>query len=172
MREEVLMLDSGIVAGTKGLIVKLVNKFINWSRKWSLWPLPFGTACCAIEFMAVVASHYDISRWGAEFIRFSPRQADVLMVMGTITRKMVPVLVRIYEQMAEPKWVIAVGSCACTGNGIFQSYSVLPGIDEVIPVDVYVAGCPPRPEAILDGLQYLQKVLDKQAERDKPVIFT
>lgn len=137
-----------------------LTDFVSWGRKWSLWPIPIGTACCGIEYMAVVASHYDVSRWGAEAVRFSPRQADLMIVAGTITRKMADVVLRVWEQMAEPKWVIAYGSCACSGNGIYQTYSVLDGIDKVIPVDVYVAGCPPRPEAFLEALEFLQSKID------------
>jgi NADH-quinone oxidoreductase subunit B len=128
----------------------------NWARKFSLFTYPFVTACCGMEFMAVAASKYDIARFGAEFPRFSPRQSDLLMVVGTITERQGPVLKRVYEQMAEPKWVIAFGVCASTG-GFYQNYSTMPGADQVIPVDVYIPGCPPRPEQVLDGLVMLQK---------------
>ncbi len=131
-------------------------RFVNWSRKHSLWPMPFGTACCAIEFMGMVGSSLDLSRFGAEFVRFSPRQCDLMIVAGTITGKMAPVLKTIYEQMAEPKWVIAMGACACTG-GMFNTYSVLQGCDRIIPVDYYVPGCAPRPEAVLYAILELQK---------------
>lgn len=143
-------------------ITTQLDKAINWGRRFSLWPYTFGTACCAIEFMAVVDSYFDISRFGAELIRFSPRQSDLLMVMGTINYKMAPILKRIYEQMAEPKWVVAVGSCASSG-GIYDNYAVVQGIDEIIPVDVYVAGCPPRPESILDALMAIQKKIDGES---------
>ena len=135
---------------------------LNWARKFSLFQYPFVTACCGMEFMSVAAPKYDIARFGAEFPRFSPRQADLLIVVGTITEKQGPVLKRIWEQMCEPKWVMAFGVCASTG-GFYQNYSAMPGCDQVIPVDVYVPGCPPRPEQVLDGLMLLQ---DRIANRE------
>ena len=127
----------------------------NWGRKFSLFTYPFVTACCGMEFMSVAAAKYDIARFGAEFPRFSPRQSDLLMIVGTITERQGPVLKRVYDQMAEPKWVIAFGVCASTG-GFYQNYSSMPGADQVVPVDVYIPGCPPRPEQVLDALILLQ----------------
>src|SRR5258708_5606034 len=133
---------------------------LSWARKYSLFTYPFATACCAMEFMAIVGSKFGIGRFGAEGIRFTPRQAELLFIIGTIVEKQAPVLLRIWEQMAEPKYVIAFGVCASTG-GFYQNYSTLPGADQVVPVDVYIPGCPPRPEQVLDGLMLLQKKIQE-----------
>jgi NADH-quinone oxidoreductase subunit B len=144
-----------------GFFATSLDKVIGLARANSLWPLPFATSCCGIEFMGTMASNYDLGRFGAERLSFSPRQADLLMVMGTISKKMGPVLKQVYTQMAEPRWVLAVGACASSG-GIFDTYSVLQGIDKVIPVDVYVPGCPPRPEQIIDGLIKIQELVKNE----------
>jgi NADH-quinone oxidoreductase subunit B len=150
--------------GGAGFFATSFEKVIGLARANSLWPLPFATSCCGIEFMATMGSTYDISRFGSERPSFSPRQADILLVMGTIAKKMGPVVKQVYEQMAEPRWVVAVGACATSG-GIFDSYSVLQGIDRVVPVDVYVPGCPPRPEQILDGLMRVQDLAKNESLR-------
>jgi len=143
------------------VIVSRLDAVLNWFRKNSMWPMPMGLACCAIELMASGASRFDIARFGSEVMRFSPRQSDVMIVAGTVTYKMATAVKRIYDQMAEPKWVIAMGACASTG-GMYRSYSVLQGVDRIVPVDVYVAGCPPRPEALLDALIKLQDRVARQ----------
>jgi len=148
----------------EGFMATNFDKVVSLARKNSIWPLPYATSCCGIEFMATAASHYDIARFGAERMSFSPRQCDLIMVMGTIAKKMGPVLRQVYLQMAEPRWVMAVGACASSG-GIFDTYSVLQGIDQVVPVDVYVPGCPPRPEAIIDGLLRIQDLVAKESLR-------
>ena len=138
------------------VVVTRVDAALNWFRKNSLWPMPMGLACCAIELMAAGASRFDISRFGSEVMRFSPRQSDVMIVAGTVTYKMAMAVKRIWDQMPEPKWCIAMGACASSG-GMYRSYAVLQGIDKLIPVDVYISGCPPRPEALIDGLLKLQE---------------
>lgn len=149
------------------IIFTQVDAAINWMRANSLWPMPMGLACCAIELMAAGASRYDIARFGAEVMRFSPRQSDVMIVAGTVTYKMALAVKRIWDQMPEPKWCIAMGACASSG-GMYRSYAVLQGIDQLLPVDVYISGCPPRPEALLDGLMKLQKKIELEpAFRDQ-----
>lgn len=144
-----------------GFFQRMVSKGLGWARKYSLFTYPFATACCGMEYMSVAASRYDIARFGAEVPRFSPRQADLLMVIGTINMKQAPILKRVYEQMCEPKWVVSFGVCASSG-GFYDNYAVLQGIDRIIPVDVYIPGCPPRPEQVLDGLMLLQDKISKQ----------
>lgn len=161
---KVKLVDAPAGVEGAGFFATSFDQVIGLARAYSLFPMPFATSCCGIEFMATLGSHYDIARFGAEIPRFSPRQADLLLVMGTISKKMGPVLKQVYIQMAEPKWVVAVGACATSG-GIFDTYSVLQGIDRVIPVDVYVPGCPPRPEQILDGLMEIQEMVKNEPLR-------
>ena len=148
----------------EGFMATSFDKVIGLARKNSLWPLPFATSCCGIEFMATMGANYDLARFGSERMGFTPRQCDILLVAGTIAKKMAPILRQVYLQMAEPRWVVAIGACASSG-GIFDSYSVLQGIDQVIPVDVYVSGCPPRPEAILDGIMKIQDLVQNESLR-------
>jgi len=148
------------------VFVTRADAAINWIRTNSMWPMPMGLACCAIELMATASARYDIARFGAEVMRFSPRQSDVMIVAGTVTYKMASSLRRIYDQMADPKWVIAMGACASTG-GMYRSYAVLQGVDRIVPVDVYVSGCPPRPEALLDALLKLQDKVKREPAAHK-----
>jgi len=154
------------------IIFTQVDAAINWMRKNSLWPMPMGLACCAIELMATASSRFDISRFGMEVMRFSPRQSDVMIVAGTVTYKMALAVKRVWDQMPEPKWCIAMGACASSG-GMYRSYAVLQGIDRLIPVDVYISGCPPRPEALIEGLMKLQEKIEKEhsTEDQKRVFF-
>jgi NADH-quinone oxidoreductase subunit B len=153
--------DSGTKTGSLGIITTTLEQVVNWGRKYSMWPLTFGLACCAIEMMASGASRFDISRFGAEVFRGSPRQADLMIVSGRVSNKMAPVVKRLYEQMPYPKWVVAMGDCASVG-GPFNNYAIVQGVDKLIPVDVYVPGCPPRPEALFYALTMLQDKIQKQ----------
>ncbi len=145
---------------TDTVLTTQLQRVVNWARRWSVWPLPFATACCGIELMATACSRYDLARFGAEAMRFSPRQADLLIVAGRISVKMLPVLQRVYEQMTEPKWVISMGACASTG-GVFDTYATVQGCDQFIPVDVYIPGCPPRPEMLIEGVMAIQRIIDE-----------
>jgi len=145
----------------EGFMTTRLNRVINWARRSSLWPMPFATACCGIELMATASSRYDLARFGAEVMRFSPRQADLMIVAGRGAVKMLPVLQRIYMQMTEPKWCISMGACASTG-GVFDTYAVVQGVDQFIPVDVYVPGCPPRPEMLIEGIMAIQRIIDEE----------
>ncbi|WKZ16088.1 MAG: NADH-quinone oxidoreductase subunit B family protein [Candidatus Jettenia caeni] len=144
------------------ILTTTLSTMINWARKSSLWPMPFGLACCALEMMAVVAPRYDLARFGAEVFRFSPRQSDLMIVAGTLTYKMASVAGKIYDQMPEPKWVIAMGACAVSG-GVYNTYSVVQGVDQILPVDVYLPGCPPRPEALIHAIMEIQKKIGKES---------
>jgi len=145
----------------EGFLATQLKKVINWSRRSSLWPMPFATACCGIELMATASSRYDLARFGAEVMRFSPRQADLLIVAGRVGIKMMPVLQRIYQQMNEPRWIISMGACASTG-GVFDTYATVQGVDQFIPVDVYIPGCPPRPEMLIEGVMAIQRHIDQE----------
>ena len=153
--------DDILTTRLDGLVNFIRKNTVNWGRRSSLWPLPFATACCAIELMATGASRYDIARFGAEVMRFSPRQSDLLVCAGRVAIKMMPVLQRIYKQMCEPKWVISMGACASTG-GVFNTYAVVQGVDQFLPVDIYVPGCPPRPETLLEGIMAIQRIIDHE----------
>lgn len=164
IHDNIAITDMPPGSGGEGYFATNLESVVALARKNSLWPLPFATSCCGIEFMATMGAHYDLSRFGAERLGFTPRQCDLLMVMGTISKKMAPILRQVYLQMAEPRWVLSVGACACSG-GIFDTYSVLQGIDQIIPVDVYVPGCPPRPEAIIDGFMRIQELAGNESLR-------
>jgi NADH-quinone oxidoreductase subunit B len=151
-----------IELGKQGVFVTTIEELYNWGRRSSIWPMQFGLACCAIEMIATTMARYDLARFGAEVFRPSPRQADLMIISGTVTKKMAPQVVRLYNQMAEPKYVIAMGACAISGGPFKQGYNVLKGIDRYIPVDVHIPGCPPRPEALLHAFMTLQKKIDGQ----------
>jgi len=153
--------DDVLLTRLDAVVNFLRKQTVNWSRRNSLWPYPFATACCGIELMATGASRYDVARFGAEVMRFSPRQSDLMIVAGRVPIKLMPVLQKIYLQMTEPKWVISMGACASSG-GVFDTYAVVQGIDQFIPVDVYVPGCPPRPETLIEGIMAIQRMVDRE----------
>ncbi|HEX9637520.1 MAG TPA: NADH-quinone oxidoreductase subunit NuoB [Acidobacteriota bacterium] len=156
--------EAGAVhAGEGGWVSSKLDAAVAWARRWSLFQYPFVTACCGMEYMSLVSAHYDVDRFGAALPRFSPRQADVLLVVGTISHKIAPVLKNVYEQMCEPKWVVAFGVCTCTG-GFYDNYATVQGIDTIVPVDLYIPGCPPTPEMVLDGIMKLQAKIDRQKQ--------
>ncbi|MBW8010775.1 MAG: NADH-quinone oxidoreductase subunit B [Chloroflexi bacterium] len=151
--------------GNMGIVTHRLEDLVNWGRTRAMWPMLFGLACCAIEMMATQASNYDLSRFGMELMRPSPRQADLMIVAGRVSRKMAPVLRRLYDQMSAPNWVIAMGDCASCG-GVFNNYAIVQGVDEIVPVDVYVAGCPPRPEALIHGIMTLHEKVKTETFKD------
>lgn len=160
------MSDLGSTLQSEGFFTTKIGSIINWARKNAVWPMPMGISCCAIEMMAFAASRYDVSRFGSEVFRFSPRQSDLMIVAGTVTYKMAWVVRKIWDQMPEPKWCIAMGACTSSG-GMYRSYSVVQGIDLFVPVDIYVAGCPPRPDALIQGLMQIQEKIGK----DRPKLI-
>ena len=165
-------LTSGQFTGESGIIALTVEQAVNWARKGSLWPLTFGLACCAIEMMTAVSSRYDIDRYGAGVFRASPRQSDLMIVSGTVCRRMAPIIRKVYDQMPAPRYVISMGSCATSGN-IYDSYSVVQGVDRFVPVDIYVPGCPPTPEALFDGIMKLQeKIMRQKVFNRQPAAIT
>ena len=149
--------------GGDNWVTSRLDKVVGWARKYSIFPYPFVTACCGMEYMSLASSHYDLDRFGAAFPRFTPRQADLLFVVGTVSHKIAPVLKRVYDQMCEPKWVVAFGVCTCTG-GFYDNYATVQGIDTIVPVDVYIPGCPPRPETVIQGIMLLQEKIARQKQ--------
>jgi NADH-quinone oxidoreductase subunit B len=163
-------MQSSNQSGFEGLIFTKLDQAVNWARKSSIWPLSFGLACCAIEMMSTGASRFDLARFGAEVFRGSPRQADLMIVAGRVSQKMVPVIKKLYEQMPEPKWVISMGACATSG-GVFNNYAIVQGVNQFLPVDVYVPGCPPRPEQLLHAIIMLQKKIEQQRGSFKEAVL-
>ena len=168
-RVEHQSLESEAAEVERGILLTSLDKMVNWARRSSIWPATFGLACCAIEMMATGASRFDLARFGAEVFRASPRQADLMIVAGRVSRKMAPVLRKIYDQMPDPKWVIAMGACASCG-GVFNTYTIVQGVDQVVPVDVYVPGCPPRPEQLIHGIMLLQEKIKKEKNSRKDLL--
>ena len=162
--------QTGDQSGYEGLIFTKLDKAVNWARKSSIWPMSFGLACCAIEMMSTGASRFDLARFGAEVFRGSPRQADLMIIAGRVSQKMAPVIQQLYAQMPEPKWVISMGACATSG-GVFNNYAIVQGVNQYIPVDVYVPGCPPRPEQLIYAITMLQKKIENQRGSFKEAVF-
>jgi NADH-quinone oxidoreductase subunit B len=163
-------ISTGEGSGLEGIIFTQLDKAVNWARKSSIWPMSFGLACCAIEMMSMGASRFDIARFGAEVFRGSPRQSDLMIVAGRVSQKMAPVLKKLYDQMPEPKWVISMGACATSG-GVFNNYAIVQGVNQFVPVDVYVPGCPPRPEQLIYAIMMLQKKIESQRGTFKEAVL-